>query len=150
MSVLFASLFQEDDLQNATIMALALNRVDFLELLLNYCVSVNSILTKSLLQFLYGYQSRISQSPIKEMIEDKHYCSVDENCKHYNTIKTLCGYTGQETSKCCIQLSKIGGLVEKLCGNMIKKGHERFIEVILKTLCVVSSTCVGRVYTFSP
>ena len=132
MSVLFASLFQEDDLQNATIMALALNRVDFLELLLNYCVSVNSILTESLLQFLYGYQSRISQSPIKEMIEDKDYCSVDDNYKHYNTIKTLCGYTGQETSKCCIQLSKIEDVVNKSCGNMIKKGHEKFIEVILK------------------
>ena len=114
-------------------MALALNRVDFLELLLNYCVSVNSILTKSLLQFLYGYQSRISQSPIKEMIETKDYCSVDESDKHYNTIKTLCGYTGQEMNKCCIQLSKVGDVVKKLCGNMIKKGHEKFIEVILKT-----------------
>lgn len=68
------SLFQIEDLQNAVIMALALNRVEFLELLLYYCVSVKGILTKPVLEFLYGYASFKYQSPIKEMVRDDDYC----------------------------------------------------------------------------
>ena len=112
-------------------MALALNRVAVLELLLNYCVGVSSFLTKPLLEFLYGYASRSNTSPIKEMVdEDNDYYPVDGNYKHYNTVKTLCSYTGYETSKCSIQLSKIRDIIKILCGRMIKKGHEEFIEVI--------------------
>lgn len=114
-------------------MALALNRVAFLELLLNYCVSVSSFLTKPLLEFLYGYASRSNTLPIKDMVdEDNDYYPADENYKHYNTAKTLCSYTGYEASKCSIQLSKIRDIIKILCGRMIKKGHEEFIEVILK------------------
>lgn len=135
-------LFQEEDLQNATIMALAINRVAVLKLLWNYCVSISSFLKKPLLEFLYGYASRSSTSPIKEMVdEDNDYFPVDESFKHYNTVKTLCSYTGSKTSKCSIQLSKTRDIIKILCGHMIKKGHEEFIEVILK-ICLWSKIIV--------
>ena len=113
-------------------MALALNRVAFLELLLNYCVGVNSFLNKPLLEFLYGYASRSNLSPIKEMLDENNdYYSFDKSYKHYNIVRTLCSYTGQKTSKCCIELSKIRDKIVKiLCCRMIKKGHSEFIEVI--------------------
>ena len=113
-------------------MALALNRVEFLELLLYYCVSVNAILTKPVLEFLYGYASYKYQSPIKEMIRDVDYCKYEEP-KYSDTVKTLCSYTGQKLDKCCIKLSKIKDIIRKLCGRMITKGNEDFIQVILKS-----------------
>lgn len=125
------SLFQIEDLQNAVIMALALNRVEFLELLLYYCVSVKGILTKPVLEFLYGYASFKYQSPIKEMVRDDDYCKYEET-KYSDTVKTLCSYTGQKVDKCCIKLSKIKDIVRRLCGRMITKGDEDFMQVILK------------------
>lgn len=112
-------------------MALALNRVEFLELLLYYCVSVKGILTKPVLEFLYGYASFKYQSPIKEMVRDDDYCKYEET-KYSDTVKTLCSYTGQKVDKCCIKLSKIKDIVRRLCGRMIPKGDEDFMQVILK------------------
>ena len=113
-------------------MALALNRVDFLELLLHYCVSVKAILTQPVLGFLYGYASYKYQSPIKEMVRDVDYCKYEET-KYFDTVKTLCSYTGQKLDKCCIKLSKIKDIIRRLCGRLIAKGDEDFIQVILKS-----------------
>ena len=113
-------------------MALALNRVDFLELLLHYCVSVKAILTQPVLGFLYGYASYKYQSPIKEMVRDVDYCKYEET-KYSDTVKTLGSYTGQKLDKCCIKLSKIKDIIRRLCGRLIAKGDEDFIQVILKS-----------------
>ena len=114
-------------------MALALNRVEFLKLLLYYCVSVKSILTESVLEFLYGYAFYKYLTPIKDMIEDDDYCKYSDEEKYSDTIRTLCSYTGQEMDKCCIKLSKIKGIVRRLCHRMIRKRDGDFIKVILKS-----------------
>ena len=47
------------------IMALALNNVEFVELLLEYGVSIGSILTKEVVEFLYGYRALDKSSPMR-------------------------------------------------------------------------------------
>lgn len=117
-------------------MALALNRVEFLKLLLYYCVSVKSILTESVLEFLYGYAFYKYLTPIKDMIEDDDYCKYSDEEKYSDTIRTLCSYTGQEMDKCCIKLSKIKDIITRLCGRLMAKGDEDFIQVIMKRFFV--------------
>ena len=122
-------LFQDEELQSATIMALALNHVGFLELLLNYYVSVSSILTKPLLEFLYGYASRINLSPIKEMFNDSDYSKIEKTYNHLHTVKKLCNYAGQDTTRCCIPIPKIRKIVKKFCSRLINKEHQEFMKV---------------------
>ena len=124
-------LFQKEDLPNAVIMALALNRVEFLELLLHYCISLKSIIKKPVLEFLYGYASYKYQSPINKMIKDDDYFGYDDP-DYSATVKTLCTYTGQQTNKCCISLSKIEEIIRRLCTRLITKGNEKIMEVLLK------------------
>ena len=116
-------------MQSATIMALALNHVGFLELLLNYCFSVSSILTKPLLEFLYGYASRINLSPIKEMVNDSDYCKIEKTYNHLHTVKKLCNYAGQDTTRCCITIPKLRKIVKKYCSRLIKKEQQEFMKV---------------------
>ena len=54
-------------------MALALDRVAFLELLLNYGVSVQSILNKNLLEFFYGYRALVRTNCSTMKYEENDY-----------------------------------------------------------------------------
>ena len=65
--------FQKEDFEEATIMALALDRVAFLELLLNYGVSVQSFLKKNLLEFLYGYRALVRTNCSTMKYEENDY-----------------------------------------------------------------------------
>ena len=112
-------------------MALALNRVAFLELLLNYGVSVQSILTQNVLQFLYGYVAtvRTNCSPIKYEAAD--FCVFEE----IDLVPELCQVIehtkGFASKKFSIKLDVIKKNINKLCNRFIKKGDEIYTEVSL-------------------
>ena len=110
-------------------MALALNRVKFLELLLNYGISIQSILTQNFLQFLYGYVAivRNNCSPIKYEAAD--FC----NFKEINLVPELCHVfehtKGFASKNFCIKLDVIKKNINNLCNRFIKKGDEISTEV---------------------
>ena len=124
-------------------MALALNRVAFLELLLNYGVSVQSILTENFLQFLYGYVAiiRTNCSPIKYEAAD--YCDFEE----IDLVPELCHLIEHKkslTSKSfCIKLDVIKKNINKLCNRFIKKGDEICTEVSLINSVILFSCSVS-------
>jgi len=120
--------WKENDLQSAMIMALALDRLDFVRLLLKNCVSVNTFLTRNLLEFLYGYRSKMMTSSLRFEINDKEYTAIDMNSTHVDTLKTLCGYESYNVLSCSIPYSVIRRTVQHLCGRIKKQGNEDFLE----------------------
>lgn len=111
------------------IMALALDRLDFVRLLLKNCVSVNTFLTRNLLEFLYGYRSKMMTSSLRFEIKQEEYTAIDMNCTHVDTLKTLCGYENYNILSCCIPYSVIKRTVQHLCGRIKKQGNKDFLEV---------------------
>ena len=111
-------------------MALALDRVQFLKLLLNYGVSVQSILTQNLLEFLYEFVTivRTNSSPIK--YEEADYCDFEEK----DLVPELCRlieHKKRSACKACITLDVIKRNINKLCDCFIKKGDDISTEVSL-------------------
>lgn len=112
-------------------MALAQNRVTFLEVLLNCGVNLQSFLTQNILQFLYGYVAivRTNYSPIK--YESGDYCDVEEN----DLVSELCQINESKKrltlKKSGIKLDVIKKNINKLCNRFMKKGNEIYTEVSL-------------------
>ena len=111
-------------------MALALDRVQFLKLLLNYGVSVQSILTQNLLEFLYGFVTivRTNSSPIK--YEEADYCDFKEKDLVPELFR-LIEHKKRSAWKACIKLDVIKRNINKLCDCFIKKGDDISTEVSL-------------------
>ena len=61
------------------IMALALNRSEFVRTLLNHGVSLHSLLTNEVLQFLYGYRSHTPTSTLKYEFNTNDYINAGES-----------------------------------------------------------------------
>ena len=63
-----------EELNWILIMALAMNNVEFVELLLDYGVSISTILTKDVIEFLYGYRSYDKSSPMRYLLTEVFLC----------------------------------------------------------------------------
>ena len=111
-------------------MALALDRVAFLELLLNYGVSVQSILNQNLLEFLYGYVALVRKNWSTMKYKKNDYCSLIEKKK----VSELWGITEHEEDKVCIKLDVIQKSINKLCKRFIKKGDVIYSKVNLNII----------------
>ena len=116
-------------------MALALNRVAFLELLLNYGVSAQSILTQNFLQFLYGYVAIVSANSSPIEYEAADYCNFENEEK--DLVPELCHIIdhkkGFVSKNICIKLDVIKKNINKLCNRFLKRGDEIYTEVSLIT-----------------
>ena len=110
-------------------MALALDRVAFLELLLNYGVSVQSILNQNLLEFLYGYVARVHTNSTMKYTEND-YCSLTEKEK----VSELWGFPEHEEAEVCIKLDVIEKNINVLCKRFIKKGDVIYSQVNLNII----------------
>ena len=49
------------------IIALAIDRIDFVKLFLHYGISIHALLTPNLLEFLYGYRSQGAHSILRKL-----------------------------------------------------------------------------------
>ena len=110
-------------------MALALDRVAFLELLLNYGVSVQSILNKNLLGFLYGYRALVRTNCSTMKYEENDYLVM--NIEEREKVSELWSFNEHEEDKVCIKLEVIQKNINKLCKRFIKKGDYIYSKVIL-------------------
>ena len=122
-------------------MALALDRVQFLKLLLNYGVSVQSILTQNLLEFLYGYVTivRTNSSPMK--YEEADYCDFEKKDLVPELCRLIEHKKGSACKNVCIKLDVIKRNINKLCDCFIKKGDDISTEVSLNNSELKKRTC---------
>ena len=95
-----SSTWRKQDFEKATIMALALDCVTILELLLNYGVSVQSILNKNLLEFLYGYRALVQTNCSTMKYEENDY--VEMNIKEREKVSELWSFNEHEEYEVCI------------------------------------------------
>ena len=107
-------------------MALALDRVAFLKLLLNYGVSVQSILNQNLLEFLYGYVL-VNTNCSTMKYEKNDYCRLSE--KEKEKVSELMGFLEHEEDEVCIKLEVIQKNINNLCKCFIKKGDDIYFKV---------------------
>ena len=110
-------------------MALALGRVDFVKLLLDQGVSIHSILTNEVLQFLYGYQSYMDNSTLRYEFSENDYVNADSSEAYKYIINLVCSYGGINPRYCAIPRNIIESVIQKLCYTFIREGDERFTEV---------------------
>ena len=111
-------------------MALALDRIAFLELLLNYGASVQSILNQNLLEFLYGYVALAHTSGSTMKYKKNDYCSLIEKEK----VSELLVFTEHEGDKVCIKLDVIQKNINKFCKCLIKERDVIYSKVNLSII----------------
>lgn len=111
-------------------MALAMNNVDFVELLMEYGVCISLFLTNELMEFLYGFRSYDKSSPLRYEVLDREYKAIPKYSENAGIYKTLCAQDELVSpSSVMIPRCLIEVLVRHLCNPIIRKGNETFIEV---------------------
>ncbi|XP_065684239.1 transient receptor potential cation channel subfamily M member 1 isoform X1 [Hydra vulgaris] len=120
--------YNEKDLNSVMIMALAMNRVDFIKLFLNFGISIQSLLTADVLQFLYGYGFKNHHSVFKKLIKDKHYLPATGD--YIKVMKTLCRYKNHNPANISLSLKKIQKIIGRACSIFVRnKETDKFIVV---------------------
>ena len=123
-------------LQFITLMALAMNNVEFVRLILEYGVSINSFLTNEVLEFLYGFRSYDKGSPLRYELQDSDYKPASANCDNDSVYKALVAYEDQiSMNRILIPRDRIESLIADICSTFFKFGTEKFIEVSLEVCC---------------
>ena len=113
------------------IMALAFGRIEFIRLLLDRGVSIQTILTNEVLQFLYGHQSHCENSTLKYLLSENDYVEASSTERFRYVINYICRYSGIDTKFGAISRTSIEAIIQKLCGSFVCVGHEKFTEVCL-------------------
>ena len=108
-------------------MAIAMNRVDFVNLFLSYGISIQSILTPQVLEFLYGYLCQNSHS-ILNLVLKKEYEPASGIYK--DVMQLLCSYEKYDDKKISISLTKIKSVIKDACSVFMKQRNDQFIEVL--------------------
>lgn len=117
------------DLELAMLMALAMNRVDFVKLLIEYGVSIEQFLTNDILEFLYWFQSRSVTSTLNFHIDNNLYVPATLN-EHAKAEITLMGFETVKTNAWAIPRRQIENLMKYLCKHLVSKREQAFIEKI--------------------
>ena len=120
------------------IVALAMNRVDFVKLFLSYGISIQTLLTVDILEFLYGYRYRVAH--LKNKLNLLNYFDIKEDLKLScdkklsEDVKTimqlLCKYENLDPEHISISLKKIKEAIHRACHVFMNHGTDQFIEVI--------------------
>ena len=110
------------------IMALAMDRIDFVKLFLNYGISIQALLTPDVLEFLYGYRSKGAHSILNRLIKKSNYLSASGKFKE--VMEQLCSYEKYDPKTISISLSTIKDVVNDACSDFMRRKTDQFIEVI--------------------
>ena len=111
------------------IMALAMNYVDYVQLLLDYGFNMMNFLTNDVLEFLYGIRSHSSQSPLKWEIPDKDFKQCHTSGENGLVYTRICQQQGVPIDFSSIPRKSIEKALDRICDGLIKVGNEQFIEV---------------------
>ena len=132
------------------VQALAMDNVDFVQLLLEYGVTIGSFLTNEILEFLYGYRSYDSFSPIRWEISDKDYKPCNMSGINGEIYRGLCESRGLDSHNIAIPRKVIENIMNDLCEGLVKIGNEKFLEasifffffcLVLVFILTLSQTC---------
>ncbi|XP_012554388.2 transient receptor potential cation channel subfamily M member 1 isoform X1 [Hydra vulgaris] len=117
---------EEKDLNSAMIMALAMNRVEFVKLFLSYGISIQSLLTPKVLEFLYGYHCNNSHSIIQYVLKKVEYEPASGDFK--DVMELLCSYEKYNSKSILLPLNKIKSVINEACSIFKKSKSDQFIE----------------------
>nr|XP_047126608.1 transient receptor potential cation channel subfamily M member 1-like isoform X2 [Hydra vulgaris] len=116
----------EKDLNSAMIMALAMDRVEFVKLFLNYGISIQSLLSPDVLQFLYGYRCKKPLSVLNHLTTKKNFTAA---CGDYlDVMETLCSYDKYDPNSISLSLNKVKKIVNAACSIFMRQETDQFIE----------------------
>lgn len=120
------------ELQWLMIMSLAMNNVEFVEILMEYGVCISAFLTEELMNFLYGFRSYDKSSPLRSEFHNDDYEPIPAYSKNLTAYKTMCSQDDLvSTSNVMLPRERIERLIHELCHDLIRKGNEGFVEVRL-------------------
>ncbi|XP_047126597.1 transient receptor potential cation channel subfamily M member 3 isoform X2 [Hydra vulgaris] len=131
-----ASENEEKALKNAMVVALAVNRVDFVKLFLSYGINIQTLLTLNVLEFLYGYRYKVTQ--LKNKPNLLNYFHIIKDLKPALDNKTsedlkivinlLCSYENLDPYHVSISLKNVKEAIQKAC--YLFSNHE--IDLFIK------------------
>nr|XP_047126615.1 transient receptor potential cation channel subfamily M member 3 [Hydra vulgaris] len=116
----------EKDLNSAMIMALAMDRVEFVKLFLNYGISIQSLLSPDVLQFLYGYRCKKPLSVLNHLTTKKNFTAARGD--YLDVMVTLCSYDKYDPNNISLSLNKVKKIVNAACSIFMRQETDQFIE----------------------
>ena len=123
------------------IIALARDNVDFVDLMLDYGVSMHTVLTNQVLEFLYGYRAQVYGSSLSFEFVPENYTSFVKNPdgsideKMIELYNCLCLVGGVTPQRSCLPRKNIECfIINTLCKSLIQVENETFIEVGCRSL----------------
>ena len=110
------------------IMALAMDRVDFVKLFLQYRINITTLLKEDVLGFLYGYRSQDAHSILKKIIKDGYKPAKGD---YEDVMKQLCKYENYKPDAISLSFDEICRIKQKASSAFVRqktKGPKKVIN----------------------
>ena len=109
------------------IMALAMDRVDFVKLFFHYGISIIPLLTPDVLGFLYGYRSQCAHSILKKIIKGG-YLPASRDFKE--VMELLCSYENYKPDAISLLFDEIHRIKQKASSAFVRGETKELKKVI--------------------